>query len=129
VRIKDYTGSFLHIDGIVEPVDYSERDETQMFKLHSWGLFELPWFRETVFIFTDTKNKSLDLVNAARENETEIVIYSKNFRMNQRWKFILLNEKQGASTQSVPVHIVSALSEMFVVYNKKNGGLMQASYP
>jgi len=48
-----------------------------MFRLNTCGLFELPSLRETIFILTNNKDKSLDLVNAARENETEIILFDK----------------------------------------------------
>lgn len=32
-------------------------------------MFEVPWFKDTIFILTDDKTASLDLVNAARKDE------------------------------------------------------------
>jgi hypothetical protein len=32
-------------------------------------MFDIPWLKDTIFILTDNKDNSLDLVNAARENE------------------------------------------------------------
>lgn len=71
-------------------------------------------------------------MNAAREDENEIIIFDTNFRMNQRWRFIFLKEKEKEgkeNNQSSTVHIMSALTSQFVVYSKDMDGLMQASYP
>jgi hypothetical protein len=116
LRIKDHTGSVLHLDGILELVNFNERDETQLFRLKAYGIFQIPWLKDTIFILTSSKTGSLDLVNAAREHESEIIIYKKNMRMNQRWLFEIINE--GKSSNYISVHILSALTKMYVVYSK-----------
>lgn len=127
VRIKDFTGAILRIDGVLEAGDFSERDDAQLFRLNSFGMFEIPWLKDTIFILTDDKMNSLDLVNAAREDEHDIILYKKNFRMNQRWRFMVIAPANQA--QSLCVHITSALTDMYVVHDRDREGLIQASYP
>ena len=91
-------------------------------------MFALPQLRETVFILNNERELSLDLVNAARENEVEIILFDKNFRMNQRWIFDFL-ESEGEDTSKYRVYIRSALTDFYVVYNKESGSLNQATYP
>lgn len=100
-----------------------------MFRLNSTGMFDIHWLKDTIFILTDDKGKSLDLANAAREGEREIIIYTRNMRMNQRWRFQVIEEReQFPGKAGLRVHIVSALSEMYLV-RAHHEGLMQASYP
>jgi hypothetical protein len=90
-------------------------------------MFEVPWLKDTTFILTDDKAHSLDLCNASREGEREIIVYKKNMRMNQRWRFNVISE--GKDNGNLHVQIISALTDMFVVHNRDNGGIMLASYP
>lgn len=40
LRFKDYLGCILQLDGILQANDYSERDESQLFRLKPHGVFE-----------------------------------------------------------------------------------------
>lgn len=129
VRIKDYTGCILRLEGVLEAAEFSEREDSQLFRLNSTGMFEIEWLKDTIFILTDDKTRSLDLANAAREGEKEIIVFKKNMRMNQRWRLsVVEEEKQSPGKGGLRVHIKSALTDMYVV-RSSDSGLMQASYP
>ena len=128
MRIKDYMGGIVYLDGILQSSDYNEKDDSQMFKINGHGMFSLGELRETVFILDIEGKLSLDLVNAAREQETEIILYAKNFRMNQRWIIDFL-EMEGEEDTRYKVYIRSALTDFYVIYNKEDNCLNQATYP
>jgi hypothetical protein len=71
---------------------------------------------------------SMDLVNASRLNEVDIILYAKNLRMNQRWRIEAVEVKESQKEGITLVYIKSALTNLYITYNMGKGSLTQAAY-
>ena len=75
------------LDGILQTDDYAERDTSQEFMLRKVKMDDIPAFQGTGYVWTQDGKKAVDLTNASRKNENEIILKEPNYRMNQRWLF------------------------------------------